>query len=240
MFNIRHLLRRSQIVIRQFSQNTTNGEGGKFKRLFANRAVRAGTMLAVTSSLLYAYVHHLDKDKKERQRLAMQPEEYGTPKLGAPFKLTDHNGGVFDSEQDLTGKLAILYFGFTHCPDICPDELDKLGRVVDRLAEAKIELVPIFVTCDPRRDTPQTVKEYLKDFHRTIIGLTVPENGDTEPLQQMAKAFRVYYRPAKTGESDYLLDHSIFYYLLKDGHFVKVYGRGMTSDEIAADIASIK
>lgn len=237
MFKFSNAIR--HVFLRRFSEKVPES-GGTLKRLFASRAVRAGSTLVVTSSLLLAYVYKLDRDKQESRRLAMQPEEFGTPQLGAPFTLTDHNGREFDSTIELKDKYALLYFGFTHCPDICPEELDKLGRIIDRVALKKgPEVVPIFISCDPRRDTPSIVKEYLKDFHKRLIGLTVPENGDTEALQKMAKAFRVYYRPAKTGQDDYLLDHSIFYYLLKDGHFVKVYGRAMTSDEIADDIMKL-
>lgn len=227
------------VFLRRFSEKAPES-GGMFKRMFASRAVRVGGTLVVTSSLLLAYVYKLDRDKQERRRLAMKPEEFGTPQLGAPFKLTDQNGQEFDSTVELKDKYALLYFGFTHCPDICPEELDKLGRIIDRVTNKKgPEIVPIFISCDPRRDTPPIVKDYLKDFHKRLIGLTVPENGDTEPLAKMAKAFRVYYRPAKTGQDDYLLDHSIFYYLLKDGQFVKVYGRGMTSEQIADDILTL-
>jgi protein SCO1/2 len=232
-------------VIRWLSsdaQQLVNKNHGILKRFLGNRVARAGAALVITSSALYLYFSKLDETKKEQRRLSMQPEDYGTPKLGAPFVLTDHSGKTFDSSTELKGKHAILYFGFTHCPDICPEELDKLGKIIDtvKAKSSEINLVPIFVSCDPRRDTPAIITEYLKDFHPKIVGLTVNEGGDTEPLQKMAKSFRVYYRPAKTGENDYLLDHSIFYYLLVDGEFVKVYGRSMTSDEIANDILTLK
>lgn len=190
--------------------------------------------LAATSGAIYLYADHLENKKKEMQKELMKPEDYGTPSIGGPFKLIDQNGKDFDSTVELAGKKALLYFGFTHCPDICPEELDKLGMICDK----DPSVVPIFVTCDPRRDTPAILREYLRDFHPRIIGLTIEDGGDTEPLQSMAKAFRVYYRPARTGSDDYLLDHSIFFYFLHDGKFVKVYGKSSSVDEIVGDIAN--
>jgi protein SCO1 len=219
---------------RPFSSTWGNRIAGGLK----HRAVRAGMGLAVTSGALFYYLNYLKKQRDEHLKKITVPEDYGTPKMGAPFVLTDHNSEAFDSNSRLKDKYALLYFGFTHCPDVCPEELDKMGRIIKEL-KSKLDIVPIFVTCDPKRDTPAIVKEYLKDFDHEMIGLTVEENGDSEPLHKMAKAFRVYFRPAKTGSEDYLLDHSIFFYLLFDGQFVKVYGRSMSSEQIVRDILDV-
>lgn len=106
-----------------------------------------------------------------------------------------------------------MYFGFTHCPDICPDELDKMAKMIDTVkAKRGNVLTPIFVTADPNRDSPEIIKEYLADFHPDIKGLT----GPYDDIKAMCKAYRVYFSTpphVKPGQ-DYLVDHSIYFYLM--------------------------
>ncbi|KAI0461401.1 Cu-binding protein [Komagataella kurtzmanii] len=167
--------------------------------------------------------------KKEKKRLELQKEAdqnrgMGKPLVGGPFDLIDTNGEQFTQEK-LKDKFTLIYFGFTHCPDICPDELDKLGLMLDELkSKYNIQIQPIFITCDPARDSPAIIKEYLKDFHPDIIGLT----GTYDKVKECCKNFRVYFstpRDVKAGQ-DYLVDHSIFFYLMdKEGEFIDVLGR---------------
>lgn len=106
-----------------------------------------------------------------------------------------------------------VYFGFTHCPDICPEELDKMAIMIDEVKEMKGDVMrPIFITCDPARDTPAVVKAYLKEFHPDIIGLT----GTWENVKAICKAYRVYFStpPSVKPGQDYLVDHSIYFYLM--------------------------
>lgn len=122
-----------------------------------------------------------------------------------------------------------MYFGFSHCPDICPEELDKMARMIDLVASttrSKIStlsfvdpsspkrspLLPVFITCDPARDTPSVLKSYLAEFHPGIVGLT----GTWEGIKDVCKKYRVYFSTpegAKPG-MDYLVDHSIYFYLM--------------------------
>jgi protein SCO1/2 len=110
-----------------------------------------------------------------------------------------------------------VYFGFTHCPDICPDELDKMADMIDRVkAECGEVLTPIMITCDPARDTPAVLKPYIKEFHPDLIGLT----GEWEDIKATCKEYRVYFSTpsnVKPGQ-DYLVDHSIYFYLM--GEFI--------------------
>lgn len=115
-------------------------------------------------------------------------------------------------EWMLTGGPQV-YFGFTHCPDICPDELDKMALMYDKVtAECGQVLLPIMISCDPARDNPKVLKEYLTEFHPDLIGLT----GAYEEIKDTCKAYRVYFstpQSVKPGE-DYLVDHSIYFYLM--------------------------
>ncbi len=113
----------------------------------------------------------------------------------------------------LTGLGSQVYFGFTHCPDICPEELDKMARMIDLVrASSGAVMRPVFITCDPARDTPAVVKTYLQEFHPAMIGLT----GTWEQVKAVCKAYRVYFSTppnVKPGQ-DYLVDHSIYFYLM--------------------------
>jgi len=173
----------------------------------------------------------------ERKRVAEAAKGVGKPKVGGPFELVDQHGKPF-SDRDMKGKYALVYFGFSHCPDICPEELDKMARMIDLVREQTLPnepaLLPLFITCDPARDTPAVLDTYLSEFHKDIIGLT----GTWEQIKQVCKLYRVYFSTpegVKKGQ-DYLVDHSIYFYLMDpEGDFVEAIGR-QHSPEQAADI----
>lgn len=160
----------------------------------------------------------------------------GSPKIGGPFELVDQHGKTFNFPADLNGAHSLVYFGFTHCPDVCPEELEKISQAI-RLIESKVgvgKVIPLFVTCDPDRDTPAAITEYLRDFHPSFIGLT----GAPDALKQVAKLFRVYFKPTGTSkDNDYLVDHSIFYFLMDpQGHYALHFGKDATPEQVASDI----
>ena len=129
-----------------------------------------------------------------------------------------------ESIANQESHLPQVYFGFTHCPDICPDELDKMAEIIDKVKEATNDdkvFLPVFITCDPVRDTPEVLREYLKEFHPDIVGLT----GTYEQVKNVCKQYRVYFstpKDVKPGE-DYLVDHSIYFYLMGKVHVVHIY-----------------
>lgn len=188
---------------------------------------KAAVLMAVVGGGLYYFFSH-EKKRLQVQQDAEANRGYGKPLVGGPFSLIDTEGKPFTNEE-LKGKFSILYFGFTHCPDICPDELDKLGVWLDQLKKEGYEVQPIFITCDPARDSPEVMKEYLSDFHSSIIGLT----GTYEQVKNVCKQYRVYFSTpenVKPGQ-DYLVDHSIFFYLMdKDGLFVDAMGRNYDNE----------
>lgn len=152
--------------------------------------------------------------------------------MGGPFDLVDQDGNRF-THEDMHGKYALVYFGFTHCPDICPEELDKMAVMIDLVKQRCGNVLrPIFITCDPARDTPAVVKEYLKEFHPDIIGLT----GTYENTKSVCKEYRVYFStpPNVQPGQDYLVDHSIYFYLMDpEGDFVEAIGRNFTPEQAA-------
>ncbi len=137
-------------------------------------------------------------------------ESEGPPLIGGPFSLIGTNGKrVVDS--DFRGKLMLVFFGYAHCPDVCPTELQTISTVMEKLGPEADKVAPIFISVDPKRDTPETLAAYMNNFDPRIAGLT----GDPNEVAAAAKAYRVYYRKAgDKGGDDYAVDHSAFVYLM--------------------------
>lgn len=132
--------------------------------------------------------------------------------IGGEFTLTDQDGNQFSSEK-LKGKLSLIYFGFTYCPDICPTSLQKISKALETLDKYNIEVIPVFITVDPKRDKFNILKEYLGHFSNKFIGLT----GTEEEIKTVADKFKVYYARSSddsADDSNYMVDHSSFVYLM--------------------------
>ncbi len=128
--------------------------------------------------------------------------------IGGPFTLTDHTGKRV-TQADFTGKPWLVFFGFTHCPDICPTKLSEITTVLNELGTQADDLEVLFVSVDPERDTPEVLAEYIDYFHPNITGLT----GTLEEVADVAKAFRAYYKKVPLDDGDYTVDHSAVVYL---------------------------
>lgn len=194
-----------------------------WKSLFVGGSIIAG----MTGYFLY--LKKLKQEKIERDK----NKAYGRAAIGGSFELIDTQGKLRKSEEFL-GKWLIVYFGFTHCPDICPEELDKIATVVDKLTEQKVEVLPLFISVDPERDTPKLVDKYLKEFSTKFIGLT----GTKEQVEQATRAYRVYYSVGpKDEDNDYIVDHTIISYLVgPKGELVDYFGQTKLAPEIEATI----
>lgn len=140
----------------------------------------------------------------------------GMPALGGPFQLTSHRGDRVD-EKTYRGKVQLIFFGFTNCPDVCPTALNLMSELLDRLGPDGRDFQPLFVTVDPDRDTVDALARYVEAFHPTIVALT----GTGAEIDAIAKAYRVYYRkvPSSSGLG-YVMDHTATIYVLdRDGAF---------------------
>ncbi len=154
----------------------------------------------------------------------------GEAQIGGEFELIDQNREIFHS-SNLKGRLSLIYFGFTYCPDICPTSLQKISNIITTLDKYQIDAVPVFVTIDPERDSSKMLKGYLAHFHPKFIGLT----GSKEQIKQVADKFKVYYAKAAgaAGAQDYMIDHSAFIYLMdKDGKYLKHFYMSSTPHEV--------
>ena len=128
--------------------------------------------------------------------------------IGAPFRLTGSDGKSV-SDADLRGQPVVMFFGYTHCPDVCPTTLFEVSEIFRKLGEdAKVR--GVFVSVDPERDTPEILKDYLGSFDKRIIGLS----GDRAALEPMLKAYRVYARKNPAANGEYSMDHSAIVYLM--------------------------
>ncbi|WP_230534379.1 SCO family protein [Microvirga roseola] len=128
--------------------------------------------------------------------------------IGGPFRLTSHEGKVF-TEEDLKGKPFAVFFGFTHCPEVCPTTLYDLTQDLQTLGSDADKLRVAFITVDPAQDTPELLKTYLGSFDPRIVGLT----GTEEQIAEVAKAYKIYYRKVPT-DSGYTMDHSATIFLM--------------------------
>jgi protein SCO1/2 len=150
--------------------------------------------------------------------------------IGGAFALTDQNGAR-RTDADFRGKLMLVYFGFTYCPDICPTDLQQMGLALDRLGAAGETVQPLFVTLDPERDTAEHLKDYMPLFHPRFLGLT----GDAAAIEAAARAYRVYFKKVERDDkSDYTVDHSAFIYLMgRDGEYLGFFPPGTSAERLA-------
>jgi protein SCO1/2 len=152
--------------------------------------------------------------------------------IGGPFKLLDHNGREV-TEQDFKGRPFLVFFGFTHCPDVCPTALFEISEILRALGPDAERTRALFITVDPERDTPAVMKDYLSSFDPHLTGLT----GDPAALAAVAKAYRVYYKKVPLDQGGYTMDHTAIIYLMdKQGRFVSPFSLKRTTEAAAADL----
>lgn len=185
---------------------------------------------------LLILLNKLKKEKQESQK-RQRKQQIGKMAIGGPFELLDQNGKTVKN-TDFLGSWMLLYFGFTHCPDICPEEMDKMCEAVDLVEKVEIKgakLVPLFITVDPDRDDVAAVNKYLKDFSPKLRGLT----GSKKQIEQVTKAYRVYFSNGpKDEDNDYIVDHTVIMYLIDpEGNFVDYFGQNKKAAEVATAVA---
>jgi protein SCO1 len=154
----------------------------------------------------------------------------GKALIGGPFTLVGRDGKPV-TDQAFRGKYMLVFFGFTHCPDICPAELQVMAAALDGLGPKANDIIPIFITLDPERDTPMVVSDYVANFSPRFVGLT----GTPEQIAAAAKAYRVAYSKFQEDKasSDYSIDHSALVYLMgKDGEYITHFAYGTPASKM--------
>ena len=196
----------------------------------ASRLIQLG-LIAITAPL--AYYYYRSSMVQDADFKVSEVHHTGKAAIGGDFTLVDTDG-IPRTQADFRGKNVILYFGFTHCPEICPVELHRISFVLDALREKhpNKEFVPVFVSCDPKRDCLKEIKSYLSEFHKDFIGLV----GTHAQVEDICKKYRIYFSSpsaVEEDEGDYLIDHSIAMYFFDENFcFVDAFGSRWHAGEI--------
>lgn len=229
--------------IRKCENVFCNVNGLTAKRFYSTKRppLRVGitwTNLAISSVIGGAFIYYVSilKEDKDKQIEAQRKRQLGKAAIGGRFDLVDQDNKPVKSE-DFFGKWLLVYFGFTHCPDVCPDEIEKMVQTVEELnknSQTPGVVQPLFISVDPERDTPEIVGKYVKEFSPNMIGLT----GSKEQVDKVCKSFRVYYSAGPRSEdNDYIVDHTIIIYLIDpNGEFVDYYGQTKNYKQVADGI----
>jgi len=152
--------------------------------------------------------------------------------IGGPFRLTDQAGQTV-TEKSLLGRPSIIFFGFTHCPDVCPTTLFEMSEVLRAMGPDADKLNAYFVSVDPERDTPAVMKDYISSFDPRLKGLT----GSPDDIAKMIAVYRVYAKKVPLKDGDYTMDHTALIYLMDaKGHFVRPFNLKRTPEEAAAEL----
>lgn len=170
----------------------------------------------------------------------------GAAQIGGAFNLIDQNAKT-RTDGAFRGQLMLVFFGYSHCPDVCPIGLQAMTGALETLGESGNVVRPVFITVDSARDTPERLKEYARNFHPRLVALT----GSEERIAQVAKAYRIYSGKSKPAEGhktanqaardhgDYLMDHSSYIYLMgADGRYLTHFPANMPADQLAVRIKS--
>lgn len=152
--------------------------------------------------------------------------------IGGPFQLTDQSGQTV-TEKDLKGKPTLIFFGFTHCPDICPTSLFEISEVLRAMGKDADRVNAWFVSVDPERDTAAAMKDYLSSFDPHLKGLT----GDPASVAKVISSFRVYAKKVPLKDGDYTMDHTALIYLMdRDGNFIAPFNLKRKPEQAAEDL----
>src|SRR5437763_5537648 len=152
--------------------------------------------------------------------------------IGGPFQLTDQSGQTV-TEKSLEGRPTLVFFGFTHCPDVCPTSLFELSEVLRAMGKDADKVNAVFISVDPERDTPATMKDYLSSFDPHLEGLS----GDPAETAKVITSYRVYAKKVPTKDGDYTMDHTALIYLMdRDGRFVSPFNLKRSPEEAATEL----
>jgi protein SCO1/2 len=202
------------------------------REVLQRRSIRRG-ILALTALLALVVVVSPYLPPLLSRPYAFHGSQFNPPPLAADFTLTDQEGRLVQL-SDYRGKLVLLFFGYTHCPDVCPTTLAKLNYVLRELGDAAREVQVAFVSIDPERDTPEVIKRYLGHFNPSFVGLT----GRPEEIKAVAQAYGVYVEKEEVGSAaGYLITHSARTYVIdREGKLVLTFAYETEPQDMVSDL----
>ena len=152
--------------------------------------------------------------------------------IGGPFQLTDQTGQTV-TDKSMQGRPSLIFFGFTHCPDVCPTTLFEISEVLKAMGKDADRVNAYYISVDPERDTQTAMKEYLSSFDPRLKGLT----GNTEEIAKVLSEYRVYAKKVPLKDGDYTMDHTALIYLMdRDGKFVSPFNINRKPEDAASDL----
>lgn len=194
--------------------------------------------IVFTAALLTTFVIFVFIKTSFNQKCGSNFIASGSTKIGGQFELTNAYNEKISSKNFITSP-ALIYFGYSYCPDICPYDLQRNVTAVDILREKQITILPIFITIDPERDTPERLKDFSPFVHPNLLALT----GSQFEITEVMKLFKVYGQMSNSESLDknnYLMDHSAFTYLVdSSGNFLDYFNRQVSADEMADKITCL-
>jgi protein SCO1 len=203
-----------------------SGKLGMTKLYAGMSAIAVAALLGGTAG--YVWLHRPATDAFSACR-----DGQAAGSIGGPFELVDGSGKTV-TDTDLLTKPALIYFGYTFCPDVCPLDNARNAEAVDILEERGMDVTPVFISIDPERDTPEVMAQTVANLHPKMVGLT----GSPEQIKAAAQAYKVYYRKQESEDEYYLMDHSTFTYLMvPEKGFADFFTRETTADDMADRVA---
>jgi protein SCO1/2 len=198
-----------------------------------------GIAIILASTMMwFGHEHFTHSAAKEMASLSPAAgSATGKASIGGAFTLTDQNGNIATA-ADLKGKFSLVAFGFTFCPDVCPTTLSTMTEALNRIGDAADAIQPVFISVDPERDTPETMKQFASAFHPRLLALS----GSPEQTREVTDAYKVYYyaRKENPGDKNYLVDHSSFIYLMgPDGEYITHFSYSIPPSELAVKLSEI-
>ena len=149
--------------------------------------------------------------------------------IGGPFELINQHGDTV-TDKDVLSEPALVYFGYTYCPDVCPFDVSRNADAIDIMAANGVTANPVFISIDPERDTQEVISDYAFNMHDRMIALT----GSEDQVAAASKAYKTYYKAHKDGTDEYLVDHSTLTYLMLPEHgFVEFFRRDISAEQMA-------
>lgn len=187
-------------------------------------------LLVVTSVMLVVTKNRLSPDAP-----VSEEQGKGEALVGGDFNFVNQDGAKV-TNNDFRGKVMMVFFGFTSCPDICPVTSATFAKALELLGDKAIQVAPVFISVDPETDTPEVLKKFLANFDKRIIGLT----GTEQQVEAAASAYKAYFAKATNSEGNQTIDHSGFIYIMdKNGKYVKHFSYDANAEEIAGAVSDL-